>query len=842
MDKPLTSPSAFLSSISSGQEPSEQADCFHCGLPATGRSACSGAIAGTLRGFCCTGCLTVCEAIHASGLDDFYRRVAERESSLGPPPAAPTDMDQYDLDEVQADFVRPLADGRKQADLMVEGIHCASCVWLIERCLTHLTGVVSAEVNMVHHRLTVRWEPERITLTDIMRRLATVGYAAVPFDLEAAEGAMKQRNRKLLFRLALAGFGVLNIMWISIALYAGSFSGIDSAYQYFFQWVSFAIATPVLCYSGGPFLSAAGRALMVRRVTMDLPIAIGATATYGYSTWQLMNRSGPVYFDTVVTFLFIILIGRYLEAMAKRNASSATLRLMELQPRMATRLTEQGEERTSVRKLAVGDRLLIRPGDKIPADGYVLSGDSHVDESMLTGESKAVHKRTGERVSAGTVNGERPLTVAVEQVGKGTVLARIIHLVETAQGSKARVQRLADMIVPWFVAATLILAAITFAYWARHDVGTALLAATAVLIITCPCALGLAAPMAIAVGTGVAARNGVLVRNGTALEGLADITHVVLDKTGTLTEGRMHIADVTPCGDGIGPDALLELAASVERHFSHPLSHAIVAESERRALALRDCTELRPVPGMGVGAQLAGASVWVGNRQLMACHGIDVPGELGERCDNIESAMGIAVLVAVDGRLTGLLHVEDRLRDGARALLDSLRASGLGLTLLTGDSQLAAHHLSNRLGEMHVVAEVLPEDKAEQISRLQRRGERVLMIGDGVNDAPALALADVSIAMGTGTDVSMECSDVVLMGGDLTRIPYAISLARRTVRTIRQNLALSLAYNILLVPTAMAAWVTPVFAAVAMPISSLLVIGNATLIRRVNGGRNLGER
>ncbi len=827
----LMLPNGFLSTSSPG--PTVADGCFHCGLPATGASACEAEIDGASRRFCCAGCQTVCEVIHASGLDDFYRRVAQRESALAPPPEAPADIDQYDLAEVQADFVRTLPNGHQQAELMVEGIHCASCVWLIEKCLTHLPGMIQAEVNMVHHRLAIRWDPEQLALTDIMRRLAAIGYAAVPFNLEAAEGVIRRRNRGLLFRMAFAGFGVLNIMWISIALYAGAFSGIDSAYRTFFHWVSFAIATPVLFYSGSPFLGAAWRGLMARHLTMDLPIAIGATATYAFSTWQLVNRGEQVYFDTVVTFLFIILVGRYLEAMAKRNASSATLRLMELQPRMATRLIDGGEERVSIRKLSVGDRLMIRPGDKVPADGRVLTGDSHVDESMLTGEFRPVHKQTGDTVAAGTVNGEGPLTIEVEQIGEATVLARIIHLVEAAQGSKARVQRLADRIVPWFVSATLLLASATFVYWMQYDFATALLAATAVLIITCPCALGLAVPMAVAVGTGVAARNGVLIRNGTALEGLAEVSHVVLDKTGTLTEGRMRVAEIV-AHEGEA-DTLLALAGSVERHFPHPLSRAIVARAEERNLPFRPCTGLESLPGMGVGATVEGVSVWVGNRRLMAHLGLAIPAPLADRCDRIEGRMGIAVLVAVDGRLKGLLHVADHIREGAAGLIDALRQSGLGITLLTGDAAPAAHYLSERLGGLRVVADVLPQDKAEQVMRLQQQGERVLMIGDGVNDAPALAQADVSIAMGSGTDVSMECSDVVLMGSDLTRVPYAIGLARRTVRTIRQNLTLSLAYNVILVPIAMAAWVTPVFAAIAMPVSSLLVIGNATLIRRFGG-------
>ncbi|MGB9094194.1 MAG: heavy metal translocating P-type ATPase metal-binding domain-containing protein, partial [Gallionella sp.] len=500
--------------------------CYHCGLPVYGAAACDGVIAGKLQHFCCSGCLAVCRVIHDSGLDGFYARLRSQENTLAPPPELPADVEQYDLEEVQHSFVRDLPDGRpdghkyKEAHLLVEGIHCAACVWLIEKALAAMEGVVRAEVNLARQRLWLQWDPSRVALSGIIRRLAHLGYAAVPFDQEGAEGRVLRYNRRLLFRMGFAGFGAMNIMWISIALYAGSFSGIEAEYRQFFHWVGFAIATPVLLYSGGPFLTSAWRGLALRHFTMDLPIAIGASTTYGYSLWQTLHGTGEVYFDTVVTFVFIILTGRYLEAMAKRNASSATLRLMELQPRIATRLTETGEERVPVRLLAVGDRLLIRPGDKIPADGRILSGDSHVDEAMLSGESRQVRKAIGSRVSAGTINGEGVLTIAVEQVGAETVLARIINLVEVAQGSKAKVQRLADRIVPWFVAATLLLALATFLFWLQYDFDTALLAATAVLIITCPCALGMSTPMAVVVATGAAARQGVLIRNGEALEGL----------------------------------------------------------------------------------------------------------------------------------------------------------------------------------------------------------------------------------------------------------------------------------------------------------------------------------
>jgi len=824
--------------LSKNKERKSSRSCFHCGLPANGATACTGDIDSEQHLFCCSGCLSVCQVIHEAGLDNFYQRLEKRESSIAPPLDAPKDMDQYDLAEVQDEFVQKLHDGSYKTQLMIEGIHCAACVWLIEKALKGMDGVIQAEVNLVHHRLALHWQPKQLALADVMQRLAALGYAAMPFNLENTEGKARKQNRKLLFRLGFAGFGAMNMMWISIALYAGALSGISAEYQHFFHWVSFAIATPVLLYSGGPILYAAWQGLRQGRLGMDLPIAIGAVITYTYSVWQTWVNGQAVYFDTVVTFLFVILIGRYLEALARRNASSATLRLLELQPRMATRLTESGEERVSIRKIHLADHLLIRPGDKIPADGVVVDGQSHVDESMVTGESRPIHKTIHSKLIAGTVNGESSLSMQVEKTGIDTMLSRIIHLVESAQGSKAKIQDLADRIAPYFVATTITLACISFLYWVRIDINTALLAATAVLIITCPCALGLATPMAIAVSTGLAARYGVLIRNGKALEKISEINHIVMDKTGTLTQGSMAVTNVLFADNH---NHVLQLAGSLERYDSHPIAKAICTSQEAEGLTFFETHEFQVMQGKGVQGVVQTATnackVHIGNKKLIQSLGIDLDEAYLLACDQIEHAMGMAIFIVADGKLLGLLQIEDQLRDGACELMTHFSQLNLPLTILTGDSEAAAQQLKHTLCQslamdIRVIAEVSPEHKSDEIKRLQRQGKQVLMIGDGINDAPALAQADMSMAMGTGTDISMECSDMVLMGGELKNIPWALKLGKRTLKSIRQNLLFSLTYNIVLVPAAMMAWITPIFAALTMPLSSLIVIGNAILIRQ----------
>ncbi|MDH5218746.1 MAG: heavy metal translocating P-type ATPase metal-binding domain-containing protein, partial [Gammaproteobacteria bacterium] len=455
--------------------------CFHCGLPLPGGNSISEVIKGTQRDFCCIGCRAVCTAIYDAGLEGFYQRTPDG-AQLAPPPETLKDIPLYDLDEVQSEFVDSLGEIR-EINLLVEGIHCAACVWLIERTLEPVDGVIDARVNLSGKRLKLRWNNNKLSLSSILSRLEKIGYTAIPFDPEVAEGKAKKQNRALLFRMAFAGFTMMNLLWVSIALYSGAN---DGEFRQLFHWVGFALATPTLLYSGYPFLKSAITGLRNLHLTMDLPIAIGATTTYVYSLYITLSQSttGDVYYDTVVNFLFVILLGRYLEAISKRQAVDSTQRLLDLQPRGATVLQEGDEKLLPIRAIKTDDVVLVKPGERIAVDGMVIAGLSSVDESMLTGESAPVVKKTGDAVCAGTTSINGALQVRVEATLNKTALGKIIHLVEDAQASKAPIQCVADRIVPWFVMTTLLLASLTFAWWFGTDIELALMAATSVLIIT----------------------------------------------------------------------------------------------------------------------------------------------------------------------------------------------------------------------------------------------------------------------------------------------------------------------------------------------------------------------
>ncbi len=844
---------------------SQAATCDHCHLPLPPGEDITSTINDKEMHFCCYGCKTVCETIYGAGMDGFYRRTLEGET-LQPPPEIDSQLEVYDLDDVQREFVENLGDIR-EIHLLVEGIHCAACVWLIERRLENELGILQANVNLSAKKLHLKWDNRETKLSRVLQILGQIGYAAVPYDPEAAEGQIKKQNRAMLFRLAFAGFAAMNLMWISIALYTGADEG---KFKDMFYWISLGLATPTLLYSGYPFYRGAFTGLVNRHLTMDLPIAIGAIITYLYSCYVVISGSeiGHVYFDTVVNFIFVILTGRYLEAMSKRLAVQSTQRLLDLQPRISTLITDDETKIVPIRALQKDDLVLVKAGEKIPVDGVITKGDSVVDESMLTGEFVPVAKFIGDKVSAGTTNKDGVLTVRVSQILKNTALGKIIHLVDEAQSTKAPIQCTADRIIPWFVSVTLLLATLTFMYWVGDGIELALMAATSVLIITCPCAFGLATPMAIAVATGVGARMGVLVKHGAVLEILSSIHHFVFDKTGTLTQGKMlvstlfslslegketgnNIKEIVPGEEFLEQinareKRILSLAWYLESHSEHMIAKAIVNFGQ--CYGINEGAELeniKVVSGAGIQAIYQGQIIAVGSlswiSQLAGVSDAKLSiaklsiskewAELEKRVQEYHLSGSTVVYAWLENESVCAFVIEDKLRKNAADIVRQMHAQDFQLTLLSGDKQEVADYMAEKLGIEEVIAEVMPDEKDKVIQQKQQQGDLIAMVGDGINDAPALVRADVGIAMGSGTDVSIDSADIILVNGELEKIPLAAELSRATLTTIKQNITISILYNIIMVPLAMAAMITPLVAAISMPLSSLLVIGNAARLR-----------
>ena len=802
--------------------------CYHCHLPVDQIGSFSALVAGEKHEFCCFSCQTVCQTIHDAGLEGFYQKTPEN-AELAPPPEQATSFTSYDLDEVQADYADIAGDVRT-IRLLVDGIHCAACVWLIEHSLAKQKGVISANVNLTSKQLLLKWDNSQTALSTILQTLAQIGYIAVPFDPETAEGALAKKHRSLLYRMAFAGFAMMNLMWISIALYSGADEG---EFRNWFHWIGFMIATPTLFYAGYPFLRNAILGLRRQYLTMDLPIAIGAVATYSYSTYITATGSinGDVYFDTVVNFLFVILVGRYLEAISKREALSATTRLLELQPKLATVLINGEAKIMPIRSVNVGDLLLVKPGEKIPVDGVIVDGQSAVDESMITGESLAVTKKLDDSVIAGSINGEGAFTVQAEHVLRNTALAKIVTLMEDAQASKAPIQCVADRIVPWFVVITLTLATATFFYWLQFDFEQALLAATSVLIITCPCAFGLATPMSVAVATGVGAHQGILVKQGAALELLSQVTHFVFDKTGTLTEGELKVVAIDTV-ENYSRNELLTIVASVEHKSEHSVAKAVNNAALERGLKIVDIVDFLSFPGQGVQAIVDSKKVLIGTQPWISGQGLTIPIKLSNDLHAHDEQGNSSVFIAINGDVVGLISLADQLRLDAKETISALQQQGIEVTVLSGDRKSTVMAVTAELGNINKQAEVLPKDKINAVKDLQQQGAIVAMVGDGVNDSPALIQADVGIALASGTDVSIESADIVLSHNELHKVVHARNLAKQTLRTIKQNIVLSITYNMVMVPLAMMSLVNPLVAAITMPISSLLVIANAARLKR----------
>ena len=735
---------------------------------------------------------------------------------------------------------------KSRTHLGVSGMTCAACVGRVEKALRRVPGVLSADVNLAAEGATVEHLVGTPAMEDLERAVAGAGYGVVRGEGEPVEEGREREYRGL--RRTFLGAAALTALILvgSVPMMFGFMPPVPVG------WLELALltlATPVQFWAGWRFYRGAWGALRHGQADMNTLVAVGTSAAYLYSAVATLapglfgGGRADVYFETSALIVTLILLGRLLEARARGRAGEAIKRLAGLRAETA-RVVRYGRELdVPVEEVVVGDVVVVRPGERVAVDGFVVSGESAVDEAMITGEPIPVVKRAGDEVIGGTVNKTGTFRLEAARVGSETALARIVRLVEEAQGSKAPIQRLADRVSGHFVPAVLVLAALTFLVWVLFGPAFALSNAVALLIIACPCAMGLATPTSVMVGTGRGAERGILVRGGEALEAAHRLTTVVLDKTGTLTRGEPRLTDVVPA-DGLPEDEILRLAASAERASEHPLGEAIVAGARERGARLSE-PELFDAPtGRGVRATVEGRAVLVGSRRLMAESGVPENG-LAPHFEGLSAAGKTPVFVALDGRAAGLVAVSDTVREGAREAVERLRGMGLKVAMISGDDRCTAAAVAQELGIGHVLAEATPEEKAAEGERLQAEGERVAMVGDGINDAPALARADVGVAIGTGTDVAMEAADLTLISGDPRGVARAIRLSRATMRNIRQNLFWAFAYNVVLIPVAAGALypffgeaglLNPVLAAAAMALSSVTVVSNALRLRAVEIG------
>lgn len=799
-----------------------EASCYHCGLQVPASSEFYAAILGQRRRMCCHGCQAVAESIVENGLEDYYQHRTELPQTAEElVPDELRQLELYDHPEVQKSFVHDESENLLEASLILEGITCAACIWLNERHLQQLDGVVSASINYSSHRARVRWDDSKIRLSQILAEIRKLGYHAHPFSAQKQEAVREQQRRQDFRRLAIAGLSAAQVMMVAVAFYAGPEQGLEPATEQLLRWFSLVITVPAMIYSAWPFYQAAWRSIVNRRVGMDVPISLGLITGFVGSVWVTFQGQGIVYYDTLTMLIFFLLATRYLERHAREKSVEAAENLHRLIPPMATRLDSNRQpQMVPLHELQLGDTLLVKPGEAIAGDGFVTDGESQVDEALLTGESRPVPKLPGAYVYAGSVNYESPLQVRVTGLGEQTVIAGIARLLERAQAEKPRLARVADRVAMYFTTILLIAVVVIGLVWWWIAPERCFEIVLAVLVVSCPCALSLAAPAAFAAAGSHLVGRGVLLTRGHALESLARVTHVVFDKTGTLTIGRPHIIATIPF-HGYAPDVALRIAASLEQASEHPLARSftdMVPAGERSGVVA-----VNNQPGKGISGEVDGEHYFIGNMALNSQ--LAYPELAG-----LEPGASI-VWLSNSRQVMAAFVLADTMRPEVAALAGNLKGRNIAVSILSGDTASSVQHFASVAGIDDWRAGLTPEGKLAALREMQQQGEVVAMVGDGINDAPVLAGAQVSFAMGNGTQMARASGDIVLLGENLQEIDHAITTGRFTVSIVRQNFTWALVYNAVALPFAATGLIAPWMAAIGMSVSSLIVILNALRLR-----------
>lgn len=792
--------------------------CVHCGLPTVCDSADD-----PVRVFCCSGCRQAYDLIHGWGLDDYYAIRDRTGGATGQFSKADSSRyDAFDDSQFLGDSApNPMADGSMSTELSISGLHCAACAWLIENVASRTAGWRLARVKLNRHTVQIVFDPEQIKLSEIARCVGRLGYTLSPLTTEPVD-RFREENRRLLMQIAVAGFCATNAMWIAVALYAGDASGVAAEHRSFLRIVGTTLGIAAVVFPGRTFFVSAWASIQTRTPHMDLPVALGLSVGTLVGLANVIRGSGDVYFDSLSMLVFLLLIGRWIQFRQQHRAASAVDLLLRITPQHA-RLVDDGDTGdvnrwVMVNSLVAGQTIRVNVGESIPVDGRIITGETMVDRSLLTGESVPIEASNGSTVTAGTVNLSRPISVRVEAIGADSRIGRVMQSVETAMAERTPIVQLADRIGGFFVVAVTLLAVVAFLTWWPSGVDVATANATALLIVACPCALALATPLAIAVSLGRAAKRKILIRDGSVFQQLSGRGIVWFDKTGTLTEGRPR-AELA-----YGPKEAIRLAAAIEREICHPIADAILHQADRLNLTLpTNCSNVQLAVG-GVSGQCDGCVVDVGNEAYMRDRSIDLPPELVDCLQVCLQAQTTPVIVAVDSNAIAVLAISDPLKQDAASTIDQIRQMGWGVGILSGDHTDLVRRVSEQVGieSENALGGLSPEDKLAKVTQLGRG--TVVMIGDGANDAAALAAADVGIAVRGGAEVSLQAAPVFVASGTLTSIAELIWAARRSRKLIRTTFAVSLTYNVLAVLLALSGYISPLLAAVLMPISSVSVL------------------